>query len=120
MLTLLRSGRCFEAFDHHSLALILGMKIFSSYTVLKAHLTSYTFPGDNGEGEPPVPIPNTAVKPLRADGTCRATGWESRSLPGLILKRRLWRFPPKSSLILNVFYLSFSNKGLSVKGYLSD
>jgi len=40
------------------------------------------FPGDYGEGEPPVPIPNTAVKPLRADGTCRATGWESRSSPG--------------------------------------
>src|SRR3989338_9119798 len=32
------------------------------------------------EGETPVPIPNTAVKPFRADGTCLATGWESRSL----------------------------------------
>ena len=44
------------------------------------------FPGDNGEGEPPVPIPNTAVKPLCADGTCRVTGWESKSLPGVIFK----------------------------------
>ena len=46
------------------------------------------FPGDYGEGEPPVPIPNTAVKPLCADGTCRVTGWESKSLPGVILKRK--------------------------------
>jgi hypothetical protein len=44
----------------------------------------YKIPGGYGEGEPPVPIPNTAVKPLRADGTCRATGWESKSLPGVI------------------------------------
>jgi hypothetical protein len=41
------------------------------------------FLGDDGEGEPPVPIPNTAVKPLSVDGTCRATGWESRTLPGI-------------------------------------
>ncbi len=27
------------------------------------------FSGDYIEGETPVPIPNTAVKPLRADGT---------------------------------------------------
>jgi hypothetical protein len=26
-------------------------------------------PGDYGAGEPPVPIPNTEVKPCRADGT---------------------------------------------------
>ena len=45
----------------------------------------HRFPGDDGEGEPPVPIPNTAVKPLCADGTCRVTGWESRTLPGINL-----------------------------------
>ncbi len=27
------------------------------------------FPGDHGEGETPVPIPNTEVKPLSGDGT---------------------------------------------------
>ena len=37
-------------------------------------------PGDYCEGETPVPIPNTEVKPLNADGT--ALGWESRSSPG--------------------------------------
>ncbi len=29
--------------------------------------------------ETPLPIPNREVKPPRADGTARATGWESRS-----------------------------------------
>ena len=36
--------------------------------------------GDSG-GEPPVPIPNTEVKPGSADGTWGATPWESRTLP---------------------------------------
>ena len=39
--------------------------------------------GDNSEGVPPVPIPNTEVKPLSADGT--AAWWESRSLPGFFI-----------------------------------
>ena len=39
------------------------------------------FSGGFGEGVTPVPIPNTAVKPLCADGTARARVWESRSLP---------------------------------------
>lgn len=39
-------------------------------------------PGGLTGGETPVSIPNTAVKPSRADGTILATGWESRSLPG--------------------------------------
>ena len=40
-------------------------------------------PGDYREGETPVPIPNTEVKPLNADGT--ALGWESRSSPGFFI-----------------------------------
>ena len=39
--------------------------------------------GGNGVGETPVPIPNTAVKPYRVDGTAWETVWESRSLPVL-------------------------------------
>ena len=31
----------------------------------------------------PVPIPNTEVKPLRADGTALVTVWESRSPQGI-------------------------------------
>jgi hypothetical protein len=37
--------------------------------------------GGNGGGVTPVPIPNTEVKPSRADGTWRETAWESRSPP---------------------------------------
>ena len=32
-------------------------------------LYALIFPGDHGEGETPVPIPNTEVKPLSGDGT---------------------------------------------------
>jgi hypothetical protein len=39
--------------------------------------------GGNSEGETPLPIPHRAVKPLSADGTWRATSWESRSPPVL-------------------------------------
>ena len=45
--------------------------------------------GDRTERVTPVPIPNTEVKPLRADGTARATLWETRSLPGLNQKAPL-------------------------------
>ena len=34
-------------------------------------------------GVTPVPIPNTEVKPTRADGTAREAVWESRSPPHL-------------------------------------
>ena len=40
------------------------------------------FSGGYSGGDTPVPIPNTAVKPARADGTWRVTSWESRSPPG--------------------------------------
>ena len=40
-----------------------------------------TISGGNGKRDPPVPIPNTAVKPLRADGTWLETARESRSSP---------------------------------------
>ena len=40
-----------------------------------------TISGGNDERVPPVPIPNTAVKPLSADGTWLDTARESRSPP---------------------------------------
>jgi hypothetical protein len=42
----------------------------------------FAFPGDNSGGATPVSIPNTAVKSSSADGTSRATSWESKTLPG--------------------------------------
>ena len=54
-----------------------------------------SFPGGHGGGVPPVPIPNTVVKPSCADDTAGVTLWESRSLPGVIkrkaLQGKLWR-----------------------------
>jgi hypothetical protein len=44
--------------------------------------------GDLTGGETPVPIPNTEVKPTRADGTHLYADRESRSLPRLIMKGR--------------------------------
>ena len=38
--------------------------------------------GGYGMKVTPVPIPNTKVKPYRADGTAGAALWKSRLLPG--------------------------------------
>ena len=43
-----------------------------------------TVSGGNGERVPPVPIPNTEVKPFSADGTWLDTARESRSPPDSI------------------------------------
>jgi hypothetical protein len=49
---------------------------------------AHKFSGGCVERATPVPIPNTEVKPLGADGTARATVWESRKPPGLLMKAR--------------------------------
>ncbi len=43
--------------------------------------------GGDTEGETPVPVPNTEVKPFRADDTMAVRLWESRSLPDFYLKK---------------------------------
>src|SRR5690606_5135844 len=54
----------------------------AAFNVQTPHLHKPTnFSGAHSGGETPVPIPNTAVKPSSADGTARATGRESRSVP---------------------------------------
>ena len=62
--------------------------------------------GGYREGDTPVPIPNTEVKPLIADGTARVAGWESRTLPRLIKSpkfARAWGFfyMPKALIIIS-------------------
>src|SRR5437763_6679033 len=47
---------------------------------------AFEFSGGCVERATPVPIPNTEVKPLGADGTARATVWESRKPPGLLIR----------------------------------
>ena len=44
-----------------------------------------TISGGNSKRDPPVPIPNTEVKPLSADGTWLETARESRSSPDSIV-----------------------------------
>src|SRR3954468_6027509 len=51
---------------------------FSSSGVGRRSLAIF---GGHSEGETPLPIPNRAVKPLRADGTWPSRAWESRSPP---------------------------------------
>src|SRR5688500_2304898 len=46
------------------------------------------FSGDFVDRVTPVPIPNTEVKPVGADGTARVTAWESRKSPGLFKEAR--------------------------------
>ena len=41
--------------------------------------------GGNGKRDPPVLIPNTEVKPLRADGTWLDTARETMAPPDLML-----------------------------------
>src|ERR1039458_209299 len=74
----------------------------------------HQFLGDPSEEDPPVPIPNTAVKLLSPDGTARASVWESRTSPGLIprppLKREAFSFPPanrspEAAHELHVFFM---------------
>lgn len=46
--------------------------------------------GDDGRGDPLVPIPNTIVKPSSADGTWGENPWESRTLPGKTNPSNSW------------------------------
>ena len=69
---------------------ILGKgKYFFGLTITLSFHSSiilvFKFLGDHGEGETPVPISNTEVKPFSADGTAWVTVWESRTLPRLKL-----------------------------------
>ncbi len=48
-------------------------------SVFRAHALNQV--GGYYSGGPPVPIPNTAVKPDCADDTCLETDWKNRSLP---------------------------------------
>ena len=69
-----------------------GFRIFGIVSSFGFRASNLRFKilGDHGEGETPVPIPNTEVKPLSADGTTWVTVWESRTLPRLILSLRKW------------------------------
>ena len=63
-----------------------------------------SFSGGRSEGETPVPIPNTEVKPISADGTWGATPWESRTLP--TFKRK-----PREIGVFSIFNTTFIRFG---------
>ena len=54
------------------------------------------FSGDSVGRVPPVPIPNTEVKPAGADGTARVTVWESRKSPELFKEARSVEKPQRA------------------------
>jgi hypothetical protein len=60
---------------------LLNSKLRFSNLAFRA--SSFHLPGGHAAGVTPVPIPNTVVKPRRADDTALVTVWERRSLPGL-------------------------------------
>src|SRR6188474_237730 len=63
------------------------------------------FPGGHRGRVPPVPIPNTEVKPATADGTACAGVWESRSLPGLFFRMPFTAFVTRPPRIEAAFFL---------------
>ena len=48
---------------------------------IEIHRDQYIFSGNITGGATPVPIPNTAVKPIKVNGTVVSRLWESRKLP---------------------------------------
>jgi hypothetical protein len=65
--------------------------------------------GDRSEGDPPVPIPNTEVKPLSPDGTACVSVWESRTSPIYLLPQIS---PPSGGLF--VFAARYVSRSRSV------
>ncbi len=57
-------------------------------TLNALRITVLNVPGGHTGGATPVPIPNTEVKPSKADATAAVRQWESRTLPGF--KKACW------------------------------
>ena len=70
---------------------------YSILKALRAFKSSFKFSGGFVERVTPVPIPNTEVKPLGADGTAREAAWESRTPPDYSTDDK----PARSSLTLS-------------------
>ena len=61
---------CFRMLARHFSWIVSDLAFFLSFAAMSP------ISGGYGAGVPPLPIPNRAVKPGRADGT--ASQWESR------------------------------------------
>ena len=72
----------------------LGTKKLRYYAVVNVRKT-FNHTGDNGEGVPPVHIPNTEVKTFSAKSTWLGTAREDRTLP----------VPSKEEVSSSFFYI---------------
>jgi hypothetical protein len=64
------------------------LKTLRHYSIIKALIRRVDkFSGGFVERVTPVPIPNTEVKPLGADGTALEAAWESRKPPDYYLAK---------------------------------
>ena len=64
-----------------------AFSLYYSVFNVREHIKLVEICGDYSEEVTPVPIPNTEVKLLCADDTWRATAWESKTLPLILV---LW------------------------------
>ncbi len=64
---------------------LVPLKTLTNHAVVKEQFVPETqtanISGDYGGGDPPVPIPNTEVKPSSVEDTCGAIYRENRSSP---------------------------------------
>ena len=74
-------GRGLELFARARYGLFKGYVNTYACLSVNSPVSTEMVSGGHGGGDTPVPIPNTAVKPARADGTWGETPWESRSSP---------------------------------------
>ena len=93
-------GRVCKHSNVLSLPILIGRRLVRSlkdywrwnhteeYCAVVSVQSIFNHSGGNGEGVPPVLIPNTEVKPFSADGTWLDTAWESRSPPVTTKARR--------------------------------
>ena len=77
-------GRCSVRSRLFDQLVRIGLSRFSAVELTAVKKSR--IPGDHSEGATPVPVPNTEVKPLSADGTALETAWESRTSPGAYSK----------------------------------
>ena len=71
--------------------------------------------GGNSEGDPPVPIPNTEVKPFSADNTRLETSWEDKTLPDPNIQRQ----DEKKSCLCFMIRRKKSREGVNRNRYAS-
>ena len=82
------------------------------------HRKRFEFPGGLTARVTPVPIPNTEVKPCRADDTALETTRERRSPPGITLQRpqrltafaAFFYFPPAAIHYLETLVATFGRR----------